>query len=36
MEDTKKKDIARVIKFVLFSASAGIIETVAMFCARKS
>lgn len=31
MEDTKKKDIARVIKFVLFSASAGIIETVAMF-----
>ena len=30
MDKSKKKETARVIKFVLFSASAGIIETVAM------
>ena len=30
MKAEKKKETARVIKFILFSASAGIIETVAM------
>ncbi len=30
MKTEKKKETARVLKFVLFSASAGIIETVAM------
>ena len=30
MQAEKKKETARVIKFVLFSASAGIIETLAM------
>ena len=30
MQTEKKKETARVIKFVLFSASAGIIETLAM------
>jgi putative flippase GtrA len=30
MKSEKKKETARVIKFILFSASAGIIETVAM------
>ena len=30
MKTEKKKETARVLKFILFSASAGIIETVAM------
>ena len=30
MDKSKKKETARVLKFVLFSASAGIIETAAM------
>lgn len=30
MQKEKKKETARVLKFILFSASAGIIETVAM------
>ena len=30
MQTEKKKETARVIKFVLFSASAGIIETLSM------